>query len=147
MNRPRIVLLDADPAVRLSTVFALQAEEFEVQCHESAEALLADMALADNACLILDHRQPGVDGLDLLRQLRARSIALPAIVTVTNPSRDFCRQVSEAQGRLLEKPLLGDALVSAVRELTGGPVPKGLPNLSPDRPSRTRLANGAVQAA
>ena len=117
MRSSKILLVDTDPAVRLSTVFALQAEGFEVACHETAEALLADPILADSACIILDHRRPGVDGLALLGQLRARAITLPVLLTATNPNRVFCQKVLEAKGRLLEKPLLGDVLVSAIREL------------------------------
>lgn len=115
--RPRILLVDDDPAVRSSIAFALEVEGFEVGSYASAEAALAWAPLDGEACLVLDHRLPGMDGLALLRDLRARGVATPAIVITTNPNARLRALVAQQGAVLLEKPLLGNALASAIRAL------------------------------
>ncbi|MCX8474788.1 MAG: response regulator [Sphingomonas sp.] len=115
MPRPHLLLVDDDPAVRSSIAFALGTEGFDVHAFANAEAALACERLDDMACLLLDHRLPGVDGLGLLAQLRAGAIASPAIVITSNPSRRLRQRVEEAGATLIEKPLLGNVLALAIR--------------------------------
>lgn len=120
MPRPSILLVDDDPSVRSSITFALEVEGFEVAAFASAEALLAAGSGARHACLVLDHRLPGIDGLALLAQLKDRGQYAPAIVITSNPSQQLRQRVREAGARLVEKPLLRDELVDAVREIASG---------------------------
>lgn len=120
MARPRILLVDDDPAVRSSIAFALEVEGFEVGAFASAEALLAGDAVPPHACIVLDQRLPGMDGLALLASLRARGDRAPAIVITSNPSQRLRERVAEAAAQLVEKPLLCDALVAAVRKVVSG---------------------------
>ncbi len=117
MARPSILLVDDDPAVRSSIAFALGVEGFDVAAFESAEALLADDPGAAHACLVLDHRLPGLDGLTLLAQLQARGDDAPAIIITSNVSQGLRQRVRESGAQLVEKPLLSDALAAAVRAI------------------------------
>ena len=117
MAPPKILLLDDDPAVRASLQFALELEGFAVESFASAEALTAFAGPDEPACFILDYRLPGIDGLSLLEALRALGVSAPAILITSNPGRGV-RQRAAALGTLLvEKPLLGDELTSAIRTL------------------------------
>lgn len=118
MSGPRILLVDDDPAVRAAIAFALETEGFEVATYASAEAALAWAPLSGDACMILDHRLPGIDGLTLLRDLRARGIATPAILITTNPGARLRGLVAQAGATLLEKPLFGNALAATIRSLS-----------------------------
>ena len=120
MAKPQILLVDDDPAVRSSIAFALEVEGFDIQAVANAEALATER-LEDPICLILDHRLFGMDGLELLAQLRSRGIASPAIIITSNPSRRFRDRVEEAGAHLVEKPLLGDALAGLVRAIAARP--------------------------
>ncbi|MFC7498557.1 response regulator [Enterovirga sp. GCM10030262] len=118
----KILLVDDDPGVRASLKFSLELEGFAVDPFESGEAL-ADMPdFPDAACLVLDYRLPGMDGLSLLALLRRRGSALPAIIITGSVSRGIRAQAARAGAMLIEKPLLCDALTAAIRLLVQNPV-------------------------
>jgi len=123
MECARILLVDDDPAVRSSIAFALEVEGFEVKSFASAEAALADGSARQSACIVLDHRLPGMDGLALLARLRAEGVDAPAVIITSNPSRRFEQRVREEGACLIEKPLLRDSLTAAIRRLTHAPPP------------------------
>lgn len=118
-----IVLVDDDPAVAHSVAFALEVEGFDVRIHGAAEPLLHELEgmegpgrAAEIACLILDCHLPGLDGLTLLVRLRARGVACPAILTTTHPPLRLRKDAALAGAVLVEKPLIGDALLGEVQK-------------------------------
>lgn len=116
---PRIMLVDDDPAVRTSLKFALELEGFAVAAFASGEALLSELEVPDQSCLVLDYRLPGLSGLATLALLRDRGINVPAIIITSNPSRAIRQAVADAHATLIEKPLLCDALTSGIWSLVG----------------------------
>jgi FixJ family two-component response regulator len=67
-----------------------------------------------DACLVLDQNLPGVTGVETLRQLRARGVTLPALLITSHPPPSV-RDAAKASGaRIVEKPLLGDALTAHI---------------------------------
>lgn len=111
----KILLVDDDPAVRASLAFALDLEGYLVETFSCAEELVASTDLPDTGCLLLNYRLPGMDGLALLKTLRRRGLALPAILITFAPTRGLRARASEAGAVIVEKPLLCDALTAAVR--------------------------------
>lgn len=112
---PNIILVDDDPAIRSSLSFSLELEGFAVSAFASGPELLALEPLPQEGCLVLDYRLPGIDGLQLLGLLRRCGVALPAIIITSTPSRSLRARVAQAGAILVEKPLMCDALASAVR--------------------------------
>ena len=113
-NRPVLVLVDDDDALGDSVKFAMEFEGFEVRTFDSAEALLADAMPPSNACLVVDVNLPAMNGVQLLRLLREREDATPAILMTTNPTRRLRSQAQALGVPIVEKPLLTDALLLAV---------------------------------
>ena len=113
--RPKILLVDDDPAVRASLAFSLEIEGFLIETFDCGEDLAEKAELPENGCLVLDYRLPGIDGVSLLRILRSRGVALPAVLITSAPTRAVRAQAAEAGAVIIEKPLLGDALTAAVR--------------------------------
>ena len=111
-----ILLVDDDPAVRNSLKFSLQVEGFAVRAYASGHDLLTDPDLPARGCLIVDHLMPDMTGLEVVESLRERRIALPAILITSHPSAGLRARVAHAGIALVEKPLLGDALLRGVRE-------------------------------
>ena len=120
---PMLLLVDDDPAVLASLIFSLELEGFAVDAFESGEAVVAHAKLARHACLVLDYRLPGIDGLSLLNQLRERGETCPAVIITSNPTRAMRQRTTDAGAVLIEKPLLSDSLTTAIRRLIGGASP------------------------
>jgi two-component system, LuxR family, response regulator FixJ len=114
---PILVVVDDDAAVLNSLKFALQLEGFTVRAYSSAEELLDEPELPGTGCLLIDYYMPpGITGLELLAELRRRSVRLPALLITGHPSVAVRRQAAEAGIRLLEKPLLGNGLIEAIHD-------------------------------
>ena len=112
-----LLLVDDDPAVRASLKFSLELEGFAVETFDSGETLVAQEKLADPACLILDYRLPGIDGLMLLGLLRERGETCPAVIITSNPTRSVRQRTADAGAVLIEKPLLSNGLTVAIHSL------------------------------
>ncbi|WP_324749421.1 response regulator [Sphingomonas sp. LY54] len=112
---PRILIVDDDAALRSALTFSLELEGFAVEAFESGEALVARGPVPDPGCLVLDYHLPGMDGLALLALLRARGVALPALIITSLPTRSLAARAAAAGAAIIEKPLLCDALAAAIR--------------------------------
>ena len=115
----RILLVDDDPAIRSSLAFALELDGFEVETFESGEALAGRNDRPGDACIVLDYRLPGMDGLALLTLLRERGVRLPVVMVTSNPTRRLRKAALDAEAELVEKPLLCDALNRRIKALIG----------------------------
>ena len=114
-----MVVIDDDPAVRSSLKFALEVEGFAVRIYPTGSDLLNEEEMPESGCLVADYNLPGMNGLDLLARLRERKVRLPAILITTHPSAAVRRRAASAGVRLVEKPLLGDALFQGIRAALG----------------------------
>jgi FixJ family two-component response regulator len=116
---PTVLVIDDDPGVRSSLKFALEVEGFAVRTYPIGSDLLNDEDMPESGCVVTDYYLPGMDGLDLLARLRERKVSLPAILITTDPSAAIRRRAASAGVRLVEKPLLSDALFQGIRATLG----------------------------
>jgi two-component system, LuxR family, response regulator FixJ len=114
-------IVDDDPAVRNSLKFSLELEGLSVGVYAGADELLSEGDLARFGCLIIDQHMPGRNGLDLVAELRNRQVWVPAILITTHPSRALIAQSDKAGVPIVEKPLLGNALLDKIRSLLAFP--------------------------
>lgn len=113
---PLVVVVDDDPALLGALAFALEIEGFAVRTYAGGPAMLCDAAgTRDAACLVIDYRLPEMNGLDLLDALRACGIVAPAILITTNPNGALRETARQRDMRIIEKPLLTNALSDAIR--------------------------------
>lgn len=115
--RPTVVLVDDDAALRAALRFSLEIEGFTVATCESGEALLELDLPRGSACLVLDYHLGGMSGMDALEDLRRRGVKLPAIVITSAPHSALRDRALRSSASVIEKPLLGDGLVGAIRAL------------------------------
>jgi len=115
-------VVDDDPAVRNSLKFSLELEGMTVGVYGSADELLADAGLTRFRCLVVDQFMPGRSGLDLAAELRRRQIRMPVILITSHPSRALMALADKAGVPIVEKPLLGDALLDKIRDLIALPI-------------------------
>ena len=114
-SRPLVVLIDDDPAVRDCRTVALGLEGFDVLAYESGEELLGEPAPDRACCLVVDLNLPGVNGLTLIARLRSAGVRVPAILVTTNPSALVRARAMVHGAIVVEKPLLTDSLLDALR--------------------------------
>ena len=112
---PLIVVVDDDDALRNSLDDLLESVGFRVHGFASAEAFLQAQHTPETACLLLDVRLPGMNGLELQRQLVAAHWRIP-IIFVTAYADDAMRAHALAAGAVtvLSKPCREEDLLNAI---------------------------------
>lgn len=80
MLEPTVFVVDDDQAVRDSLQFLLESEDLRVEAFESAERFLKDYSIYQVGCLLLDIRMPGMNGLELQKELSKHKYTLPIII-------------------------------------------------------------------
>ena len=112
---PLIAVVDDDDALRNSLDDLLQSVGFRVQGFASAEAFLQAQPAPETACLLLDVRLPGMNGLELQRQLGGMHWRIP-IIFVTAYADDDVRAHALAAGAIavLSKPCREADLLHAI---------------------------------
>lgn len=113
-----IVVVDDDAAVCKSLKFSLEVEGFAVRTYTRGEELLNETELPICRCLVIDQKLPGISGIDLIARLRDRKVAAPAIIITTNPSADLKKRAASSGVPIIEKPLLGGALLESIHRAT-----------------------------
>jgi FixJ family two-component response regulator len=112
---PMVAVIDDDAAVCESTRFLLETYDFEVRTYLSGTDFLRDNP--DIACLIVDYQLPGLNGLELVSELRTRGSPVPAIMITATSDPAVERRAAELGIReVLQKPLSNQMLLRAVRE-------------------------------
>ncbi len=71
MGNEGILVVDDNPDNLLLTKFLLRSQEFEVRTAEDAEQALEVLTTYRPLLILMDIQLPGIDGLELTRQLRA----------------------------------------------------------------------------
>lgn len=110
-----IAIVDDDEAVRLSTEQLLRRAGYGIRTFGSGDEFLAGRGADDAACILLDMRMPGSDGLAVLKAL-AEQDGAPPVIVITGHG-DIALAVTAmklgAQG-FMEKPYAPADLMSAI---------------------------------
>jgi FixJ family two-component response regulator len=117
LSRSVVIIVEDDVAVRNSLKFSLEIEGFEVRTYASGIDLLDAHDVDIGGCFVIDQRMPEMTGLDLIATLRDRRISAPAILITSHPSAFVRKRAAEACVPIIEKPLLGNALVDRIRDV------------------------------
>jgi two-component system, LuxR family, response regulator FixJ len=112
-----IALIEDDGAVLDSLRLLLEGHGMTVRCFDSAEAFLATGADSTSTCIVSDVRMPGMSGLDLQRELKARSCSVPFILITGHG--DIAMAVSamrEGAFDFVEKPYDAEQLIASIEK-------------------------------
>jgi FixJ family two-component response regulator len=113
-----IAVVDDDAGVRAATQDLLNANGFQTRGFSSAEQFLQSRHGCSAACLVLDMRLPGMSGLELQRELRAKGLTIPAIFATAedDASGQLQTQILEAGAlAVLHKPFDPEQLLRLAR--------------------------------
>ncbi len=114
-SESRVFVVDDDRSVRLSITNLLESDGYTVESFSSAAEYLARGLHLGPACLVLDVRLPGLDGLALQRQLAERG-RMEQIVFITGHGDIPMGIQAMKRGAVdfLPKPFEDKALLNAV---------------------------------
>jgi FixJ family two-component response regulator len=113
---PIVFIVDDDVSVRESLELLIRDENWKPETFASAQEFLAHPRKRVPSCLVLDLSLPGLNGLELQKQLAVEHIDMP-IIFITGYG-DVPQSVQAMKAGALEfltKPLNNDALVGAIR--------------------------------
>ncbi|MBA4805720.1 MAG: response regulator [Brevundimonas sp.] len=109
-------VVDDDAAVRNSLRFLLKASGFEAATYASGPELLAQAAELRPGCVLTDVRMPEMNGIELVRQLKARGVSHPVVVMTGHADVPLAIEAMRAGVvDFIEKPFDDEALLAAVR--------------------------------
>jgi two-component system response regulator FixJ len=112
-------LIDDDAAVLDSLRMVLVNRGMRAECFSSAEAFLARTD-APPACIVSDVRMPGLSGMELQNELRARAVVAPLIlITGHGDIAMAVRAIKAGAFEFIEKPFDNEVLVDAINRAIG----------------------------
>lgn len=116
IRSPLISIIDDDLSVRRSTRRLLHSAGLRAEVFASAEGFLTSGRLEETACLILDLRMPGMNGLQLQQRLAETQEPFPIIFLTAYSSAAEERQALQAGAfQFLKKPASKEVLLLAIR--------------------------------
>ena len=117
---PHVSIVDDDESVREAIKSLLRSVGLGADGFASAEEFLRSDRLKNTACLILDVRMPGVNGLELQELLGAAHYKIPIIFITANISDREARNRALRSGAVdfLSKPFSEETLLKEVYAVT-----------------------------
>lgn len=127
VDRVRIHVIDDDLAVREALAFLLDVHGHEVATYASAGAFLDALPGEVVSCIVTDIRMPEMNGLDLVRTLKARGVTAPVVVMTGHGDIPLAVEAMRAGvSDFIEKPFDDDVLLKAIDNalstLAGAPI-------------------------
>jgi len=110
-----VYLIDDQQAVREALAEMLRLFGYRVESFASADAFLARGATATAGCIVADVRMPGMDGIELVRELARRRIALPVVLISGHADVPMAVAAIKAGAEdFIEKPIDDAQLLAAI---------------------------------
>lgn len=123
MTPPRVLVVDDEESLRLTLAANLELEGFEVIEAQDARSALSVLSGQTVDLVLSDVRMPGMDGVDLYREIR-RSHPLLPVVLMTGFAVEDRIQGAVAQGvfAVLTKPFPVERVAPRLTRVARGPV-------------------------
>lgn len=113
---PIVFVVDHDAAIRESLALLIRRAGWQPETFGSASEFLARPRAQVPSCLVLDVPRPGLNGLDLQKQVAADRTDMPIIIITGHGDVSMSVQAMKAGAvEFLTKPFAYDVLLDAVR--------------------------------
>ena len=114
-HRGKVYVIDDDEAMRDSLDFLLGAADFDVTLFESAQHFLDALPGVDFGCVVSDVRMPGIDGIELLKRLKADRSTFPVLIMTGHGDIPLAVEAMKlGAADFLEKPFEDDRLIGMI---------------------------------
>ncbi len=116
IDRPVVYVIDDDAAVRRFLRSLITSVDLHVKVFDSAQSFLSEYVRGSAGCVLLDIRMPGMSGLELQKEMTARSISLPVIfLTGHGDVQIAVNAMKDGAFDFIEKPFKNDLLLDSVQ--------------------------------
>ena len=114
-SKGKVYVIDDDEAMRDSLNFLLASTGFDVVLFESAQIFLDALPDLAFGCVLSDVRMPGIDGIELLKRMKARNSPLPIVIMTGHGDIPLAVEAMKLGAvDFLEKPFDDDRLVAMI---------------------------------
>lgn len=112
----RLILVEDDENVRRAMTMLLRARGYHIDTYRSGTEFLMTNAAHGGDCLLIDYKMPRIDGLEVMRRLRAERDKTPGIMITGYYSQSLRERALDAgYAEILEKPAMPGALVALIK--------------------------------
>src|SRR5512140_731696 len=114
-DRGKVYVIDDDEAMRDSLNFLLDSANFNVTLFETALKFLDDLPRLDFGCVVSDVRMPGMDGIELLKRMKAGQSSFPILIMTGHGDVPLAVEAMRLGAvDFLEKPFEDDRLIGMI---------------------------------
>ena len=113
----RVLFIEDDDQIRLAIRMALEDEGYEVEEAEDGRSGLSSFERDEPDLVLLDLRLPDIQGFDVCRSMRARSIVPIIIVTAQTDTYDLVAGLEAGADDYVTKPVVTKELAARMRAL------------------------------
>lgn len=111
----RIAVVDDDIWARLGIGELIQSLGYTASTFDSAKSFLESDCVATSACVITDLQMPGMNGLELQRELKTRGCRTPVILVTAFPNEAHrATALNSGTVGFLTKPFNDQSLVECL---------------------------------
>lgn len=120
MEQLRLLIVDDEEDFLSALAQRLEFRGFRVEAASSGSDALARVGEEGFHVLVLDVKMPGIDGLELMAQIKAKHACLPVILLTGHGSvADAERGIEQGAFDYLMKPIDIDELIEKIRKAAG----------------------------
>lgn len=119
----RILIVEDEPDLRKVLLKRLSAEHYSVDAVDNGADALHYISMAEYDCVLLDIMIPQINGLEVLRRIRADENSMPVLLlTAKDAIEDRVVGLDSGADDYLVKPFAFDELLARIRVLTRRPL-------------------------
>lgn len=110
-----VYVIDDDAAMRDSLNFLLESSGFGVTLFENAKDFIDALPGLAFGCVVSDVRMPGIDGIELLKRMKARNSPFPILIMTGHGDVPLAVEAMKLGAvDFLEKPFEDDRLITMI---------------------------------
>ncbi|MBW7972578.1 response regulator FixJ [Bradyrhizobium sp. BR 10289] len=114
-TKGHVYVIDDDGAMRDSLNFLLDSSGFGVTLFDDAQAFLDALPGLSFGCVVSDVRMPGIDGIELLKRMKAQQSSFPILIMTGHGDVPLAVEAMKLGAvDFLEKPFEDDRLTSMI---------------------------------